>query len=278
MRTRKYLIGVMATGLVGAVALSGIASADVTELTITTQVTPSKQDKKKRGGVSVFFSSADKHEGTTVPPGGAGCAPPATVTATCKYFPPSTRTLLTFPTDFKFDPGTIPDCNLASLAGKDAAGAKAACPQSVVGQGKSIVHTTTEAGTPAGNPGTLNGTVTAFNGAPSGGAATLYLHVDIAGVATKPILQGTIKGNVLDVTIPPVSGTVIEYFDTTINKVISKSKKNKKTGKKTKTFYLSAKCSKKSWTTTSTNTYSNGKQLTDSFSQACQQKGTKKKK
>ena len=49
--------------------------------------------------------------------------------------------------------------------------------------------------------------VTAFNGAPSGGSASLYLHVDIAGSTTKPILNGVIRGNTLRVQIPPVPGT-----------------------------------------------------------------------
>ena len=268
VRMRKYLIGVLAGGLLGAVALSGISSADVTTLTSTGKVTPSKQDKKKRGGATVFFQNVDTHDGVTVPPGGPGCAPPAAVTTACKYFPPSTQTVIQFPRDYKFTPGTIPDCNLSSLAGKDAAGARAACPGSVVGQGSSVVHTLTEAGTPPGNPGVLNGTVTAFNGAPSGGNPTLYVHIDIAGVATKPILTGTFTGPRLTVAVPPVTGTVIESFNTTIGKRVSL--RNKKTGKKT--FYFSARCSKKKWTTTVTNTYQGGKTLSSTFSQKCKQR------
>jgi hypothetical protein len=268
---RKSLIGVMALGLVGAVALSGLASADVTKLTNTAQVSPAKQFKKKRGAVSVFYVSEDTHEGTTIPPGGPGCTPTG-VTPSCKYFPPSTRSVITFPTDFKFTPGTIPDCNLASLVGKDQAGAQAACPKSVVGTGSAINHTLTEAGTPPGNTGTITGKVTAFNGAPSGGNPTLYLHVDVQGSTTKPILTGVIRGNVLDISVPITPGVVIEHFDTTINKKVSKKTKNKSTGKVTKTFYLAAKCSKKSWTTSQTNTYSNGKQLSSTSTQACKQK------
>jgi hypothetical protein len=275
MRIRKYLIGVMAGGLLGALALSGVSSAAVSGLTITSPVSPAKQDKKIRGGVTTTFTSTDSHSGITVPPGGAGCAPPAVVTVACKYFPPSTQSVITFPTDFKFNPGKLADCNLASLSGKDTAGGRAACPASIVGQGSSVVHTLTEAGTPPGNPGTLNGTVTAFNGAPSGGNPTLYLLVDIAGVATKPILTGVIAGNVLTVQIPPVTGTVIETFNTTIAKTVVGKKKNKKTGKVEKQFYLSAKCSKKLWSTTEVNTYQNGQQLSATTSQPCKQKKKK---
>jgi hypothetical protein len=276
MRIRKYLIGVMAGGLLGALTFSGVSSAAVTALTITSPVTPTKQDKKIRGPASTVFTSSDTHSGITVPPGGVGCAPPAVVTIACKYYPPSTQTFITFPTDFKFDPGNLVDCNLASLQGKDTASARAACPKSIVGGGTSLVHTLTEAGTPPGNPGTLNGTITAFNGSPSGGNATLYLLTDIAGVATKPILTGTFAGNTLTVQIPPVTGTVIESFTSSINKVVVGKKKNKKTGKTTKKYYLSSKCSKKIWTTTSTNTYANGQQLSATTSTKCTQKKKKK--
>jgi hypothetical protein len=265
MRTRKCLIGVMALGLVGAMVIPSFASADVTNLTITNSVTPSKQHKKTRGGVSTTFASIDTHSGITVPPGGPGCAPPAIVTSACKYFPPSTQSVITFPTDFKFTPGKIPTCNLASLQGKDAAGAKAACPQSVVGQGNTHIHTTTEPGTPPGNAGTLTGIVTAFNGAPTGGRPSLYVHVDVQGNTNKPILQGSINRNVLTTTIPPVSGTVIEDLTLTINKKLAQKKHG------VKTFYLSAKCSKKKWPLTETNTYQGGKTLTASTSGKCKQ-------
>jgi hypothetical protein len=259
---RKSLIGVMALGLVGAVALSGVASGAVTKLTNTAQVSPAKQFKKKRGGVSVFYVSEDSHEGALL--GQPGCA---AANSQCKYFPPSNRSLITFPTDFKFTPGTIPDCNLASLVGKDQAGAMAACPKSVVGTGSNVNKTLTG--------GTLTGKVTAFNGAPSGGNPTLYLHVDVQGSTTKPILTGVIRGNVLDIQVPVTPGVVIEHFDTTINKKVSKRKRNRNTGKVTKTFYLAAKCSKKSWTTIQTNTYQDGTQLSSASTQACKQKKKK---
>ena len=262
---RKYLIGVMAAGLVGALTFPSIGSADTTALSITSPVTPTKQDKKVRGGVSTTFTSNDTHAGALL--NEPGCIQP-NITATCFAFPPSVQAFITFPTDFKFDPGTLPDCNLASLTGKTTAGAREACPRSIVGQGASVIRTL------AG--GTLNGVVTAFNGAPSGGLPSLYLHVDIAGSTTKPILNGVIRGNTLLVQIPPVPGTVIQQFTTTINKTVTKKKKNKKTGKVVKTFYLSAKCSRGTWTVGETTTYQNGKTLTASTSSKCTK--TKKKK
>jgi hypothetical protein len=258
MRIRKYLIGTI-TCLVGVFAFSSVASADVTSVSIDgSRVTPAKQFKKVRGGASTFFQSNDTHAGFLP------CPPGTSLTPECGAYPPSTQSVITFPTDYKFTPGNLPDCNLAALSGKNTAGARAACPRSIVGTGANVNKTTTGQ--------TLNGVITAFNGAPSGGKPSLYLHVDIAGVTTKPILNGVIAGNVLTVQIPPVPGAVIEHFDTTLNKIVTGKKKNKATGKVVKTFYFSAKCSKKNWTTTETVTYQNGKQLSDSASQKCKQK------
>jgi hypothetical protein len=264
---RKILIGALAA-VVGAAVIPSIASADVTALSVTNTVSPAKQFKKVRGGVTTTFVSKDTHSGITLPPGGPGCDPPpfgsGSVTAACKYFPPSVQSVITFPTDFKFTPGKLPACNLASLQGKDAAGAKAACPRSVVGQGNTHIHTTTETGGPSGN-GQLSGVVTLFNGAPTGGRPSLYVHIDIAGNTNKPILTGSINGNVLTTTIPPVPGTVIEDLTATINKLVVKKSKG------VKTFYLSARCSRKTWALSETNTYQGGKQLTASTSGKCKQ-------
>jgi hypothetical protein len=253
MRIRKYLIGTIAC-LVGVFVFSSVASAAVTALNTTINLTPAKQHKKVRGPASVFFASDDTHAGFLP-------CPPGTATSNdCAAYPPSTQAVITFTRDIKFTPGKLPDCNLAALSGKTTAGARAACPRSIVGTGRNVNTTTSGQ--------TLNGVITAFNGAPSGGNPSLYLHVDIAGVTTKPILNGVIRGNTLTVQIPPVPGTVIEHFDTTIGKKVVA--KNKRTGKKT--FYLSARCSKKRWSTTETVTYQNGQQLSDSVNSRCKQK------
>jgi hypothetical protein len=252
---RKYLIGAMVAGLVGALTFPSIGSADTTALTITSPVTPSKQDRKVRGGVSTVFTSTDTHAGVF------GCAN----ALSCYAFPPSTNASVTFPTDFKFNPGTLPDCSLASLQGKPTASARAACPRSIVGGGTNVQAFS--------DARTINGVITAFNGTPVGGNPSLYLHVDLPGVASKPILNGVFRGNNLSVAIPPVPGSVIENFSTSINRLVTQKKKNKRTGKVKKTFYLSAKCSTGTWTTTETVTYQGGiKTLTDSTSSKCTKK------
>ncbi|HEX5893641.1 MAG TPA: hypothetical protein VFY33_02345 [Solirubrobacterales bacterium] len=257
MRIRKYLIGTIAC-LVGVFAFSSVASAAVTSLNTTINLTPAKQKKKVRGPAGVFFASDDTHAGfLPCPPGTAN-------TDACRAYPPSVQAVITFTRDIKFTPGNLPDCNLSALSGKTTAGARAACPRSIVGTGSNRNLTTSGQ--------TLNGVITAFNGAPSGGNPSLYLHVDIAGVTTKPILNGVIRGNTLTVQIPPVPGAVIEHFDTTIGKKVVGKKRNKQTGKVQKTFYLSAKCSRRNWTTTETVTYQNGQQLSDTVSSRCKQK------
>jgi hypothetical protein len=52
MRNRKYLIGAL-VGVIGALALSGVASAAPTGQTLQTTLAPAKQDKTVCGGVSL---------------------------------------------------------------------------------------------------------------------------------------------------------------------------------------------------------------------------------
>jgi hypothetical protein len=257
----KYAMGIIA-GLVGALALSSVASAEVTSLSIGSQWTPAKQDKKNRGPAKVFIESNEAHAGAFK--GQPGCEV-GNEGLGCFAFPPTVQSLITFPKDVAVEPGNLPECSRASLQGKSTAAAMAACPRSIVGGGNSVGKSL--------DGGTLTGVITAFNGVPSGGNPSLYLHLDIAGVATKPILNGVVRGNTLLLQIPPVPGMVSEHFDTTLNPIVTGKKKNKKTGKVKKTFLISIRCSKsRTWTTTETITYETGKTLTDSASQKCKQK------
>jgi hypothetical protein len=259
----KYLTGI-ALGLVCALALSGIASAAVTGVTWTASATPAKQDKKKRGGVAIRIGTAEAHEGLTFPPGGPGCMPPTVVTSACKYFPASHTSVINFDPDFKVTPGTIPRCAPASLTGKDATGARAACPRSIVGQGTSEIHTVTD-------PTPLFGTVTAFNGPPSGSNPLVLLHMDIDRSTTSPILTAVVSGNVLTVQGPIVPGAVLTNLAISIDRRVSLRKGRKRL------FFVSARCSKRRWLSSATVFYTDGTQQTGSTTQACTQKKRKKK-
>lgn len=251
MRKRNLMIGA-AVGAAAVLTVAGISSAAVDIQTYSTVTQKAKQDKKVRGPVGQFATSVDTlYSGVGV----AGVTPPAT------------QTVLTFDTDFHFDPGSIPQCNVASLVGKDAAGARAACPNSIVGQGSAVIK---EALGP-----NLSAVVTAFNGVRSGGKLVILLHTDIEGSTTKPILTGTLTGNTLTVQVPVVPGTAITHFDVTINQIVSKKKKDKRTGKKTKTYYVSARCTDGHWQHTETTTYTDGTTKSASFSQPCFKKKKK---
>ena len=153
---RKYLIGMIAA-LAGALALSSVASADVTSVGIVSNVTPAKQNKKVRGPANIFFQSSDTHAGNRPCPLGTANSP------SCYAFPPSVQSSITFPKDLKFTAGNIPDCSLSRIVGQSSASARAACAGSIVGGGGNVQ---------AFSDGRkLNGTITAFNGAPSGGNA-----------------------------------------------------------------------------------------------------------
>jgi hypothetical protein len=145
MRKRNLMIGAV-VGVAGSLAIAGIASAVVDSQTYNSTASKTKQDRKVRGPVGNFVTNVDtQYSGT--------------------FSPPATQTVLTFDRDFKFTPGKLAQCNLASLTGKDAAGARAACPKSQVGQGSAVIRTL------AG--GTLNAVVSAFNGARTGGNPTI---------------------------------------------------------------------------------------------------------
>jgi hypothetical protein len=251
MRKRNLMIGAV-VGVAGSLAIAGVVTAAVDSQTYSSVAAKTKQDKKVRGPVGGFVTNVD-----TVYSGPPGA----------QFTPPATQTVLNFDRDYKFQPGKLAQCNLASLAGKDAAGARAACPRSIVGQGSAIIRTL------AG--GTLNAIVSAFNGARTGGNPTIYLHTDVQGSTTKPILTGTLTGNTLTVQVPVTPGTAITHFDTTINQVVSQRKKNKKTGKTQKTFFISAKCSDKQWDHNETTTFQNGQTKSAAFSQPCKQKKKK---
>jgi hypothetical protein len=234
MRNRKYLIGAL-VGVIGALAFSGVAHGAVLGQTLQTTLSPAKQDKKQFGGVSLHNII-----GTTIDN-------PATTQS------PKT-TVFTIPKDVKYVSGNIPACPLSAIQGKFDAQARAACPQSITGQGTVEV-----------NNGAVKGNVTFFTGGPN----TIYVQTDIGPGATTLTIIGTISGNTLAFSnIPNTPGLILTKFDTTFNKV--------KSGKKS--FYVMARCSKKKWSTTETTTFYSGEVFSASSSQKCKQKKSKKKK
>jgi hypothetical protein len=230
MRNRKYLIGAL-VGVIGALAFSGVASAAPTSQTLQTTLSPKKQSVKTFGGVSLHNIISTNFDNF------ATSQSPQTTT-------------FTIDPNVKFVAGNIPVCALSQVSGKPDAQARAACPQSITGQGSVQV-----------NGGALNGTVTFFRG-DSAQNQDIIVHTVVGGALVLDIL-GDIQGKQLVFSnIPNTPGNVLTKFDTTFNK--------RKTGKKT--FYVMARCKKKKWKTTETTHFYSGETLSASSSQKCKQK------
>jgi hypothetical protein len=229
MRNRKYLIGAL-LGVIGALTFSSMASANATSMGLQTTLSPAKQNPKTFGGVSLHNIISTNFDSFTALHTGPQ------------------KTVFTIDPNVKFVNGNIPTCQLSQIQGKFGAQARAACPQSITGQGTVQV-----------NNGAIGGNVTFFSGGPS----TIYVQTDIGPGATSLTIIGTITGKILTFTnIPDTPGLLLTKFDTTFNK--------RKTGKKS--FYVMARCKKKKWSTTATNTFYNGLTLSASSSQKCKKK------
>ncbi len=240
MRNRKYLIGVM-MGLIGALALSGVASAKPIGQSLSATIAPAKQSKKTFGGVTLGLTL-----GTTVDD-------PATSQS------PRTATFTIDP-NIKFTNGNIPTCALAAIQGKFTPQALTACPQSVIGSGSVEV-----------NNGTINGTATLF----SGGPKTMYVQTDIGPGATSLTIVGQITGKILTFSnIPNTPGLILTKFAIKLNKRKTGKMKVKVHGKKKKvpTYYVMARCKKKSWNNAVAVNFYSGETLSATSRQKCKQK------
>ena len=232
MRKRKYLIGSL--GLALAVSFAAIAQAAVTsqEVSWAPNPSPTKQDKKKKGGVA--FGVFVKANYTTFAPVSSHVE----------------QATIHFDKDIAVTPGTLPQCAKSSIQTATTEAAKAACPGSVLGTGEAHLN---------GALGPASGVVTAFNGIPSAGAPVIELHARIGPpLNATQVLTGTIQpsskagqgyGKQLFVPVAPIAGgaQVIADFSTALSKIVSVKGKKKKGKKIPPKFYLSANCSDKIW-------------------------------
>jgi hypothetical protein len=232
----KYLIG-LAAGVAGALALSGVASAAApTSQNLQVTFSPTKQDKKRFGGVSAHISLA-----TTYPD--------------FINSPSPQQTVFTLDPNVKFVNGNLPPCPLSSIQGRPSAVARSACPGSITGQG--IVQA---------NNGLISGVATLFTGGPN----LIYVHSDLGAGALIIPITGTISGRTVTFSgIPNTPGTSLTLFDVTFNKTRTSSKRKGN-------FYVMARCKKKSWNISETTTFYNGQSLSASSTQRCKGTGGKK--
>ena len=280
MRKRKHVVG-LTLALAASVALASVAQGAVTGQTLTTTVGPPKQFKKKPpGAVSLETTIATQSTPGT----------PNAQTASLNEFH--------LDRDFVINTGTLKTCNPTALVGTTTDTAKStACPGTQVGQGDASLCSSA-AGCGAG-PGVVPAVVTAFNGVKSGGNPVLLLHTKPGGIAvnTPPsILTGTLVnsnignpyGKMLSTIVPDTAATGLHLtnFHVVLNKLksgtgksASVAKKKKKKKKKKNLFYISAKCSDKTWNFKETTYYrAGGATQTAESTQACTQKKAKKKK
>ena len=277
MRNRKYLVLSLAS--IMALGVSSIAWATATGQKIDWMPapSPSKQSiKKPKGGVTLGVQTEGTYDNLT--PGGPPGSPSSHVE----------QATLHFDKDLAWNGGTTPACTKAQINTLDTAGAKAACPSSIYGQGSAKLN---------GALGPGDAVVTAFRGS---NPNELLLHAR-AGPPLPPTtttLVGTISpsskggpyGKQLDVKIDPIGGgvEVLLRFQTTINKVITKPAPKKKKGSKKKpkpTYLLSMNCSDKVWNVAGDFRFvdspgggTENVTLTGTDTAPCQQKKAKKKK
>lgn len=266
MRKRKYLIGAT-LALAVAIAMPSFASAAPNSQTLSVSVGKSKQEKKKRGAADIDVTVDTQYTFPT----------PAQT---------AQNTVVDFDNDFRFNPGKLPNCNPTALVNTTTDQAKAACSGSDVGAGAATLVGL--AGAPV-----VGAIVTAFNGTPVGGNPQLLLHTR-STANTTTVLDGTLinsplggeYGKRLNVNVPDTGSTLgqtLVHFQTAVPRQVTakKKKKNKKTGKKQviKTYYVSARCSDKSWQFEETTLFRAGGGTQNAKAEvACKQKKKKKKK
>jgi hypothetical protein len=241
LRSKRKYIFASSLGVIGALVVSGTASAAVTGFTYGASISPSKQSAKTFGPAAIT-SNLD----TTFSGG---------------FDPTPTTTVVQFSKDIKFTPGNLPQCNLSSISTAPDSTAMSLCGASKVGTGSVLV-----------NGGVLTGKVTAYNGTPTGGGippigfhTDLFLASGTYSFSTTGIGTLDTKSNTLTTPIPP-TGTSLTHFEVSIGKV--------KTGKKKgqTTYYVMARCKKKKWSHTATETFSNGSTLSSTSVQKCKAK------
>jgi hypothetical protein len=232
-----YLIGGV-IAVVGALLFSGVAASLPVGQTLQTTYSPSKEDKKKFGGVTLHLRQEFAYD--------------AFVTSRSPR-----QMVFAFPTDVKLVLGNVPVCPLSQLKGKLEPAARAASPKSILAQGSLQV-----------NRGALNATFTFFRGE-SALNQDIIVHTSFEGGELLVDVIANISNGGRTLTfdnMPDAPGSVLTAIDTTIYK--------RRTGEST--FFVMARCGRKRWPTTETITYHSGESLSTTSTQKCKQKPAKK--
>jgi hypothetical protein len=259
MRRRPILIvgltAAVATAIAASVAIAGpvVTGKDGNTQSIDSLISPKKLSKK------VFTPGTLKVTTATTSTTAANGVPS-----------PAIRATIDFDRNAKLFTKGIPTCNPAKLQNTSTEIAERECAKAKIGSGKA------SALLPVGpTVYTVEQTVTAFNGIPSGGKPVVILHTyGTTPIQTTLVLVGTVSnydkegyGPRLDLEIPLIAGGTgaLTNFQVKINK--------KYTYKGKKRSFLSAKCPKsKKLKARGTFTFRDGESLTAYSTQTCKQK------
>jgi hypothetical protein len=268
MRKRTYLVGAI-LGIAASTTFAGSAAADLSSTTFRAAAKPKRQAASERGGVKLTANFERIYSGGSL--AGSGTCPSSGLSVPgCTFFPAATEIAVDVDDDFKYKQrGSLPQCSAPALAGKDAASARASCPDSVIGQG-SLNAVTTDG---VSHPGIL----TLFNG-PT--ATPILEHADIVGTPIKQVNGGTVGTSPLGgdfgtrITFPtsPPFIAVFTHIDATINRVVVNKSAVKKGADKR--FLLSARCKDKNrkWNFGGTSTFSDGRIISQKATEGCRLK------
>ncbi len=221
MRTSRKLSLIGALAAIAALVVGTTSFADTAtqgtvtqgiELGVSPSKLPKKADKKKPAEVSLFteveISSTDA----------------------VNKIPSANKVTLTYDKDLTFNRKGVATCDQTQIEGVNNADAQSACKKAVVGSGAAA------ASCAPGPPGITGIKVLAFN---SKDGILLHSDANLGGTSTITIIPGSLKGNVITFTVPPLAGGAcsIQLFNATLGKG--------ETDKKTKN-YITGTCKDKS--------------------------------
>ncbi len=182
--------------LIGVAVLPATAGAALGTVTMSGSATPVPTSLTTLSGVSLSFGFDATYSGG--------------------FNPVPRETTFHFDNDISFDTSGIPQCPLASIANQTRANALAACPGSVVGSGSAQYSSASS----------ITGVIDVFNGQPSSGSPTIYLHISLnsdlldltpTGVLA-PSSRGGDFGTMADITgWPNTPGVALSHLAVTLD-------------------------------------------------------------
>lgn len=253
---RKRLTWTLAIGAAFAVAFAGIATADKPtivqlgkiKLTLNGGFTPKKLPKSKLAGINLNVSGK--------------------IQTTDGSHPPALREVIV-ETDKngEINAKGLPVCTAADLNSRDTQAAEKACPDAIVGSGKTDV----EIAFPEQAPIIAHSKLVAFNGGVKGGKTTIFIHAFLtvpvpAAVVTTVTVSKIHNGRYGTKSVGKIpviaggNGSPI-FFELNFGR--------KFTYKGKKQSYLLAKCPDGHLDAKATSIFSDGSKLTGSFVRSC---------